>query len=162
MTDLALHLTERVMPFVPVRQLVLSLPPRVRYLLAYDHARCSAVLRASSAGSGARASSMPTHPTTSPTKRLCSPAPTPLRSRERARSSARSRPCAASATPSARDRVPCTPCRRTTRASTSTRASASPPSTPPTATRSSASCATAPARRSQTTVFDSAPTAASA
>ena len=45
MTDLAAHLVDHVIPFVPVRQLVLSLPPRVRYLLAYDHSRCSAVLR---------------------------------------------------------------------------------------------------------------------
>ena len=45
MTDLAAHLVDHVVPFVPVRQLVLSLPPRLRYLLAYDHTRCSVVLR---------------------------------------------------------------------------------------------------------------------
>jgi len=45
MTDLAAHLVDHVVPFVPVRQLVLSLPPRLRYLLAYDHTRCGAVLR---------------------------------------------------------------------------------------------------------------------
>ncbi|HKU42483.1 MAG TPA: transposase [Polyangiales bacterium] len=45
MTDLALHLTEHVIPYVPVRQFVLSIPHRLRYLLAYDHARCLAVLR---------------------------------------------------------------------------------------------------------------------
>lgn len=45
MTDLAAHLVDHVVPFVPVRQLVLSLPPRLRYQLAYDPARCSAVLR---------------------------------------------------------------------------------------------------------------------
>lgn len=45
MTGLAADLTDRVIPFVPVRQFVLSVPHRVRYLLAYDHARCIAVLR---------------------------------------------------------------------------------------------------------------------
>jgi hypothetical protein len=45
MTGLSADLTDRVTPFVPVRQFVLSVPHRVRYLLAYDHARCIAVLR---------------------------------------------------------------------------------------------------------------------
>jgi len=45
MTELALHLTEQVIPHVPVRQFVLSLPHRLRYLLAYDHARSLGVLR---------------------------------------------------------------------------------------------------------------------
>ena len=45
MTGLAAHLTDHVIPFVPVRQFVLSVPHRLRYLLAYDHERCIAVLR---------------------------------------------------------------------------------------------------------------------
>jgi hypothetical protein len=45
MTSLAAELTDRVVPFVPVRQFVLSVPHRLRYLLAYDHTRCTAVLR---------------------------------------------------------------------------------------------------------------------
>jgi hypothetical protein len=45
MTDIAAHLTERVVPFVPVRQFVLSFPYWLRYHLAYDHARCTAVLK---------------------------------------------------------------------------------------------------------------------
>jgi hypothetical protein len=45
MTALALHLTERIVPHVPVRQFVLSLPHRLRYLLAFDHARSLGVLR---------------------------------------------------------------------------------------------------------------------
>lgn len=38
------HLLDRVFPAVPVRQWVLSLPHRVRYLLAWDHALCRAVV----------------------------------------------------------------------------------------------------------------------
>jgi hypothetical protein len=45
MTSLAAELTDRVIPFVPVRQYVLSLPHRLRYMLAYDHGRCIDVLR---------------------------------------------------------------------------------------------------------------------
>jgi hypothetical protein len=45
MTGLAADLTDYVIPFVPVRQFVLSVPHRIRYLLAYDHDRCIAVLR---------------------------------------------------------------------------------------------------------------------
>jgi hypothetical protein len=45
MTNLAAELTDRVIPLVPVRQFVLSLPHRLRYWLAYDHDRCIAVLR---------------------------------------------------------------------------------------------------------------------
>jgi hypothetical protein len=45
MTGLAADLTDRVIPFVPVRQFVLSVPHRLRYLLAYDHERCIAILR---------------------------------------------------------------------------------------------------------------------
>jgi hypothetical protein len=36
---------DHVIPFVPIRQFVLSFPHRLRYLLAYDHDRCIAVLR---------------------------------------------------------------------------------------------------------------------
>jgi hypothetical protein len=45
MTALASDLTDHVIPLVPVRQFVLSVPHRIRYLLAYDHGRCIAVLR---------------------------------------------------------------------------------------------------------------------
>jgi hypothetical protein len=38
MTDLAAHLVDRVIPDVPVRQRVLSLPWSLRYLLAFDAA----------------------------------------------------------------------------------------------------------------------------
>ena len=45
MTALAAELTDHVIPFVPVRQFALSVPHNLRYLLAYDHDRCVAVLR---------------------------------------------------------------------------------------------------------------------
>jgi hypothetical protein len=45
MTALAAHLVDRVIPAVPVRQWVLSLPHRLRYLLGYDHELCCAALR---------------------------------------------------------------------------------------------------------------------
>ena len=45
MSDTAAHLVDRVLPEVPVRQWVLSLPHALRYRLAYDGALCSAVLR---------------------------------------------------------------------------------------------------------------------
>jgi hypothetical protein len=45
MADTAAHLVDRVLPAVPVRQWVLSLPHALRYRLAYDHRLCSAVLR---------------------------------------------------------------------------------------------------------------------
>ena len=45
MTDVAAHLTDHVVPFVPVRQFVLSFPYWLRYRLAYDHDRCTAVLK---------------------------------------------------------------------------------------------------------------------
>jgi Transposase zinc-binding domain/Putative transposase len=45
MTDVAAHLTDHVGPLVPVRQFVLSFPHALRYRLAYDHDRCTAVLR---------------------------------------------------------------------------------------------------------------------
>ena len=44
MTDRAAHLVDRVFPRVPARQWVLTLPPRLRYLVAWDHARCRAVV----------------------------------------------------------------------------------------------------------------------
>ncbi len=45
MADSAAHLCDEVLPQVPVRQWVLSLPFRIRYLLAYDARLCSAVRR---------------------------------------------------------------------------------------------------------------------
>jgi hypothetical protein len=45
MADTAAHLVDRVFPDVPVRQYVLSLPYRLRYLLAYDPDLCSGVRR---------------------------------------------------------------------------------------------------------------------
>jgi hypothetical protein len=42
-TDLAAHSVDRVIPRVPVRQWVLSLPHEFRYRLAYDHERMRAV-----------------------------------------------------------------------------------------------------------------------
>lgn len=44
MTDRAAHLVDHVFPNVPVRQWVLSLPPRIRYVLAWDHTLCRAVV----------------------------------------------------------------------------------------------------------------------
>ncbi len=44
MTERAADLVDRVLPHVPVRQWVLSLPHRLRYLLAWDHRLCRAVL----------------------------------------------------------------------------------------------------------------------
>ena len=38
------HLLDNVFPSVPMRQWVLTLPPPLRYLLAYDASLCSAVL----------------------------------------------------------------------------------------------------------------------
>jgi len=46
MNDAALHLTERVLPQVPVRQWVCSLPWQLRYVLGYDRKLCAAVLSA--------------------------------------------------------------------------------------------------------------------
>jgi hypothetical protein len=43
MADSAAHLCDEVLPQVPVRHWVLSLPFRIRYLLAYDARLCSAV-----------------------------------------------------------------------------------------------------------------------
>jgi hypothetical protein len=46
MNDLACHLVERVIPEVPVRQWVCSLPFRLRYLCGYDRKLCADVLGA--------------------------------------------------------------------------------------------------------------------
>ena len=47
MTDRAAHLVDHVFPDVPIRQFVLTLPPRLRYLLAWDHTLCRAVVAVS-------------------------------------------------------------------------------------------------------------------
>jgi hypothetical protein len=47
MTECAARLVDEVLPRVPVRQWVLSLPYRLRYLLAWDHALARAVLAVS-------------------------------------------------------------------------------------------------------------------
>jgi hypothetical protein len=44
MAERAAHLIDHVFPDVPVRQWVLSLPYRLRYLLAWDHDLCRAVV----------------------------------------------------------------------------------------------------------------------
>jgi len=44
MAERAAHLVDHVFPDVPVRQWVLSLPYRLRYLLAWDHDRCRALV----------------------------------------------------------------------------------------------------------------------
>jgi hypothetical protein len=44
MTECAARLVDEVLPRVPVRQWVLSLPYRLRYLVAWDHALAGAVL----------------------------------------------------------------------------------------------------------------------
>lgn len=46
MTDTAVHLEERVLPEVPLRQWVCSLPWRLRYLCGYDRKLCSEVVGA--------------------------------------------------------------------------------------------------------------------
>jgi hypothetical protein len=43
MAERAAHLVDRVLPDVPIRQWVLSVPHRLRYLLAWDHDLCRAV-----------------------------------------------------------------------------------------------------------------------
>ncbi len=45
MTERAAHLVDHVLPDVPVRQWVLTLPHRLRYLLAWRHDLCKAVVR---------------------------------------------------------------------------------------------------------------------
>jgi hypothetical protein len=44
MSERAAHLMDEVIPFVPVRQWMLTLPYRLRYLLAWDHGLSRAVL----------------------------------------------------------------------------------------------------------------------
>jgi hypothetical protein len=44
MTERAAHLVDEVLPRVPVRQWVLTLPYRLRYRLAWDHGVTRAVL----------------------------------------------------------------------------------------------------------------------
>ena len=44
MAERSAHLVDHVFPDVPVRQWVLSLPHRLRYLLAWDHELCRAVV----------------------------------------------------------------------------------------------------------------------
>ena len=44
MAERAAHLVDHVLPAVPIRQWVLSLPFRLRYVLAFDHALCLDVL----------------------------------------------------------------------------------------------------------------------
>ena len=46
MTDTALHLVERVLPEVPLRQWVCSLPWRLRYLCGYGRELCAAIIGA--------------------------------------------------------------------------------------------------------------------
>ena len=50
MAERAAHLVEHVLPDVPMRQWVLSLPHRLRYLLAWDHDLCRAVAGVSPGG----------------------------------------------------------------------------------------------------------------
>jgi len=44
MAEVAAHLVDDVLPHVPVRQWVLTLPHRLRYLVAWNHKLCRAVL----------------------------------------------------------------------------------------------------------------------
>ena len=44
MSALAAHLFDEVIPLVPVRQWVLTMPYRLRYMLAWDHKLCRTVL----------------------------------------------------------------------------------------------------------------------
>ena len=46
MAEQAAHLVDAVLPWAPVRQWVLTVPHRLRYRLAFDHALCRAVLGA--------------------------------------------------------------------------------------------------------------------
>ena len=45
MTERAAHLVDDVLPDVPIRQWVLTLPHHIRYLLAWRHDLCKAVVR---------------------------------------------------------------------------------------------------------------------
>jgi hypothetical protein len=44
MTERAAHLIDQVLPWVPVRQWVLTVPYRLRYRMAFDHGLSRAVL----------------------------------------------------------------------------------------------------------------------
>jgi hypothetical protein len=44
MAERAAHLVDHVFPEVPVRQWVLTVPHRLRYMLAFDHTLCRAVV----------------------------------------------------------------------------------------------------------------------
>jgi hypothetical protein len=44
MTERAARLVDEVLPWVPVRQWVLTMPYRLRYLLAWNHQLCQSVL----------------------------------------------------------------------------------------------------------------------
>ena len=44
MTERAAHLVDAVLPWVPVRQWVLTVPYRLRYRMAFDHGLSRAVL----------------------------------------------------------------------------------------------------------------------
>jgi hypothetical protein len=46
MTERAAHLVDEVLPWVPVRQWVLTVPYRLRYQMAWNHGLSRAVLRA--------------------------------------------------------------------------------------------------------------------
>jgi hypothetical protein len=45
MAERAAHLVDHVFPVVPIRQWVLTLPHRMRYVLAWDHVLCRTVMR---------------------------------------------------------------------------------------------------------------------
>ena len=45
MTERAAHLVDEVLPWVPVRQWVLTVPYRLRYQMAWNHGLSRAVLR---------------------------------------------------------------------------------------------------------------------
>jgi hypothetical protein len=44
MAERAAHLVDQVLPAVPIRQWVLTVPHRLRYVLAWDHALARAVV----------------------------------------------------------------------------------------------------------------------
>jgi hypothetical protein len=48
MRERAAHLVDAVLPWVPVRQWVLTVPYRLRYQMAWNHGLSRAVLRVSS------------------------------------------------------------------------------------------------------------------
>ena len=57
----AAHLVDDVFPVVPVRQWVLSLPHRLRYVLAWDHVLCRAVSGVFVLASGTLVVGRPSH-----------------------------------------------------------------------------------------------------